>query len=136
MEMSSTTSNSNSPLPTNAAANQADSLIKTIENILLPIVENAIIAACPDLGLPIVKQIVEAVETGMANSLTALIEKGVTFKIIDNQVGAEENSISAAQTALLNAEKTGNQNEIQQAEQNFENAQDSLIADDGSSKPQ
>lgn len=124
------------PLPTNPAADQANKIIKAIENVLVPIAENAIIAAVPTLGLPVVKQITEAIETALADKLTQLAETGVTFTIIDIQTGRENSAMSDAVKKLLAAQRSGDPNAIAQAQADFEKAQDALVHDDGSSKPQ
>jgi hypothetical protein len=120
---------------TNPAANTADEVIKSIENILVPIAENAIIAAVPALGLPVIKQITQAIEQALANKLTALAQQGITFSIIDVQVGTEENNISEALQNLIAAEKSGNATEIQTAIQNYQAAQTSLVNSDGAKQP-
>jgi len=125
----------NQNLPVNQTASNADVFIKRIEGILLPIAENAIIAACPTLGLPIIKQISEAIETAFANSIIKMVETGVTFAIVDGQVSSEENNLSLDQTNILNDEKSGDQNALIQDEEKFEHDQDSLGSDDGSAVP-
>jgi hypothetical protein len=125
-----------SPPITNPVASEANQIIKILEGILVPIAQNAIIAAVPALGLPVVKQITEAIETALANQLTKMAEQGVTFAIIDAQTDSEQDNLSADQAALIEAEKSGNQQEIQQDMEKYAQDNSALINDDGSSPPQ
>jgi hypothetical protein len=124
------------PTTVNTAATAADSAVKTVENALLPIIEKAIQGAVPTLALPIIAQIVDAVEGAIANELTKLTETGLTFLIIDGQTGSEESGMSKELAALMAAEKGGDPDAIKTAIQNYANAQSSLVHDDGGATPQ
>lgn len=124
------------PQPTNQAIAQANTIIKDIENMVVPIVENAVISACPTLGAPVVKQISEAVEQALADKLTKYLETGADFEVIDLQTGAEKDEISSELAAVIAAEKSGDPNAIQQAIAAYQKAQSALVNDDGSGSPQ
>lgn len=121
---------------TNQAAADADKLIKLVEGILVPIAENAIVAAVPALGLPIVKQIVDVITQALSDDLTQLAETGVTFGIIDNQVSNEEDNITSATAALEAAQTSGDSNAIAKANAEEDAAAQALINSDGSATPQ
>lgn len=125
------------PLPVNQAATQAAALTKQLEDILVPIAENAIIAACPTLGLPVVKQITQAIEVAIADKITALIETGVVIPlVIDTQIGIEKINMAADQKALVAALKSGDQNAINTALANFQKSHGALVNSDGTATPQ
>jgi hypothetical protein len=122
-------------LPVNHTATQADKMVKTIENILVPIAENAIITACPEMGLPVVKQITEIIEQALADKFTKLAETGVTFAVIDMQVEHEDSNVSDALNALALAYKNGDKDAIVQALKNYADATSAVDHDDGSASP-
>lgn len=109
-----------SPTTTNTTANEVNTIIKGIENVCVPLIENAIISAVPALGLPVVKQITEEIEQIFANYLTKWVETQADFAVIDAQVNSEESKLSnaskgtddaafqAAQSALINDSGSGN----------------------------
>src|SRR5271166_5779112 len=122
------------PSPVNPAVNTAQDIVKILEDILVPIAENAIIAAVPELGLPIVKQITEAIEEALADKLTALAQTGVSFTVIDTQVTIEKWTISQVLANLIEAEKTGDPNAIKKAIQDYADANSKLVSASGSLK--
>lgn len=126
----------NNPMPVNTAAQEANSIEKTVEKILVPVAESAIQTAVPELALPVVKQIVDAIVSGVADKLTKLEELGTTFIIIDAQTWSEHHNMAEALRALIAARKSGDQNAIQKATADFQAAQSALVTDDGSATPQ
>lgn len=120
------------PTTTNATAARVDSLIQQIEGILLPIAENAIIAACPTMGAPVIKQITETIEKGIAGEVTKIAELYASFAVDDLQVDSEDAGVSKELQAVIAAEKDGDPNAIQAAIQAYQRAVSALNADDGS----
>lgn len=127
---------SNQPVPQNTAATQANKLLKSLENVLVPIAEAAIITAVPELGIPVVKQISQAIEVALADKLTKLAETGVTFLVIDVQTANENLNMHTAVALLARAVQSGDPNAIAKAKAQFDEAQDALASDDGSATPQ
>lgn len=124
------------PTTVNSTATKADALLKTLESVLVPIAQAAIQEAVPVLALPVIKQITDAIEQALANKITALIEMGVTFEIIDLQTGKEQSNVSDALSALIAAEKTNNQAAIAIALQAYANANSAMVHSDGSASAQ
>jgi hypothetical protein len=122
------------PSSDNPIVGAADNIVEALENILVPIAENVIISYLPELGLPVVKQITEAIEQGIADKLTALAEQGVTFAVVDTQVTVEKFTISYALMKLIEAEKSGDPNAIKQAMDDYANAQSQLLSASGTVK--
>lgn len=120
------------PTTVNSTATEADSVIKSIEAALVPVVEGILISQAPVLGLPVIKTIAALIESALMDKIATFIEEGVTFKIIDSQVGGEESSLSAALSNLIAAEKSNNQAAIRIAIQAYQAAQSALVNDDGS----
>ena len=120
------------PTTTNSTVNEVNTVIKGIENICVPLIENLIIAQVPALGLPIVKQITEGIEQILANYLTKWAEEQADFIIIDGQTASEQSNLSAALKALIAAEQSKDQNAITQALSAYQAAQASLVSSDGS----
>jgi hypothetical protein len=110
------------PTTTNAAATKADALIKDIEAVLVPMIQNLIIANVPSIGLPVVKQITGGIEQLIANYLTKYVEEVATDLIIDGQIKSEESGLSSAEKGESDAD--------------FQAAQSALINDSGSATPQ
>jgi hypothetical protein len=104
------------PTTTNTVANEVNTIIKGIENVCVPLIENAIITAVPALGLPVIKQITEEIEQIFANYLTKWAEEQADFAIIDTQVSSEEAAI---------AQKG-------QSDAAFQDTQSALVNDSGS----
>lgn len=120
------------PTSTNTAAGNINTLINGVEGILLPIVENAIIAAVPAIGLPAIKQITEAIEKGIADEATKIGELYADFAVMDGQVDNEESSVSTTLAAVIAAEKAGDPSAIQQAIAAYQKSLSSLDHSDGS----
>jgi hypothetical protein len=121
-----------SPTTTNAPATNTDNTIKTVGDDIIQIVEDAILSDVPALGFPVLKQIWEALFTWISGYFIRAAETGATFIIIDHEVSGEETSLSQALQALIAAEKTGDQNAIKTAIENYAKAQSALINDNGS----
>lgn len=124
------------PTTTNSAATSANTAIVDVVSALIPAAEGLIIADVPALGLPIIKQIWEALFSWIAGYFEKAAENGATFGIIDLQVIKEEAGVSAGIAALIAAEKTGDPNAIQQAIKDYADANSALVHDDGSAPAQ
>ena len=124
------------PTTTNATATKADSLLKALEGVLVPIAQSAVQTAVPTLSIIVIKQITDAIEQAIANKITVLIEMGVTFEIVDIQTGNEASNVSQALQNVIIAEKSGNQAAIAIAIQAYAHANSALVNSDGSATPQ
>lgn len=124
------------PTTTNPTATQADTIIKDIENVLVPVIQAQLRIQIPALDLPVIKQISDIVEQLTANYLTKFIETGVTFAIIDTQTGAEQIQISGDLAAIEADEASGNQTKLTQDEGQYAKDQSALANDSGSASPQ
>ena len=121
--------------PPDPVITQAEAVVKAIEAVLVPIAETAIEQAVPALGVPVVKQIVDAIVKGLADKLTQLAETGVAFTIIDTETAIENWSMSDALKALMSAIASKNQEAINAATQAYLAAQQALVTASGSSSP-
>jgi hypothetical protein len=124
------------PTTTNSAATIFDSLIKGAETSIIGLTYNAIIAAVPWLGLPVIKQVWTGIFAFIADYFTRQAELGATFAVIDTQVNEEELTFNQALAALKAAQTSGDPNAISVAEKNFINAATALGSYDGSATPQ
>jgi hypothetical protein len=123
------------PTTKNSTATEAQNIIATVNGIIESAAQAAIIAYIPALGLPVVKQITEAIENAVANEITKLEQTGVLFLVVDIQVASEEGDLSDQIAAVKAAEGTGNALLIQTAIAHFAASQSSLVHDDGSAPP-
>jgi len=98
-------------------------------------VEALILADAPWAGLPVIKQLLEALIGYIGGKFSEVLQGVGTFTVIDVQVGHEKSAISQALADLVAAEKSGDQNAIQLAIQAYANAQSALVGDDGSAPP-
>jgi hypothetical protein len=98
-------------------------------------IEAAIVAAVPALGLPVIKQLVDEVESILENAITKYIETGADFIIIDNQTSGENHDVVAAKYALDLAFARGDGAAIMAARKALTDAEDALTSDDGSATP-
>ena len=124
------------PATTNQTATEVNSVIKSSGGTIVTVTEGLIVADVPWLGTPIVKQIWEAIFNWIASYFIKAAQTGATFAVIDVQVDSEESNISKALSALVAAEKSGDQNAIQTAIKNYQLAQSAIVNDDGSASPQ
>lgn len=124
------------PTTDNQTASIIDSIISGAENGLVKMVEGMAIADVPWLGLPIIKQIWEALLCWIAGYFSKAAQTLATFTVIDAQVSNEQTGLSQALQNLINAEKSGNAAAIQIAIQAYANAQSALANDNGSATPQ
>jgi hypothetical protein len=120
------------PTTTNSTLTTVNTIIKGIENVCLPLIENAIIAAVPTLGVPVVKQVSEEIETIIANYLDKWAQEQADFTVIDLQTDAEQNSISKDISNIEADEKSSNQTQLAKDEAQYAQDQSSLSNDNGS----
>lgn len=126
-----TPSTSPPALPTNSAAQAANAIIKGIETALEPEIQAAIIAAVPTLGLPVVKQLIDEIETIIENKITVYLETGADFIIYDLQTTTENINVVAARAAYMRALQSGNQAAIAAARITYDHAVSAVANDDG-----
>lgn len=103
--------------------------------MISPVVEAAVIAVCPELGIPVVKQIVAEFEHLAEDKLAKLAETGATFVIIDFQAANENTRLGRAMAALAVAIRSGDPAAIAAAKKEYDDAQSALVNDDGSAPP-
>lgn len=118
-------------LPPNTTANNINTLIKGIENLLSPLIEKAIIVACPTLGAPVIKQITDAIESGLENEATKIGELYADFAVIDVQVETEDAAVSVGLQSVIDAEKTGDPDAIKNAILAYQKSVSAAVTSDG-----
>lgn len=126
---------SDKPTTTNQTASAINSGISTGVNIAETVAEDLFFADFPLLNIPVIKQLCKIPFIIVGSYISKAVQGGATFIVIDVQVGAEESKMSKALAALIAAEKTGDQNVIKKAIQDYANAQSALTHDDGSAIP-
>ena len=119
-------------LPVNQAAQTANTIIKSIESALEPLIQNYLIEQVPALGLPVIKTITDGIENIVENALTKYIETGTDFIIIDLQTSSENSQLVSARANYIKALQSGDQAAIAAARQVYDQAISSLANDDGS----
>ena len=101
--------------------------------------ETALDSAVPFFALPVIKPvtdlIIEDIIKKLGEQLSIALQTIGTFVVIDTQVGSEKIGISQALANLMTAEKSGDQNAIQQAIDAYQKAQSALENSDGSALP-
>lgn len=125
-----------SPTTTNQSATDADKVIHAlIFDVAVKAAEAEIITAVPLMGLPVIKQIDEAVLKFVAGKIYEKLSLGATFAIIDTQTNIEAAATNAAVTMLKTAIQGGAQSDIDQATDAFKAAFGKLVHLDGSARP-
>lgn len=119
------------PTTTNKTVDEVNELLKEVENVCVPLIENAIIAAVPALGLPIVKQLSEEIEQILANYLTKWAEEQADFTVIDLQTGNEQSKVSIDIKNIQADEASGNTTQLTKDETQYAKDQSALANDDG-----
>lgn len=126
---------SDTPTTDNKTADTADVIIDDGTAAAVQVVETLIIGDIPLLGLPVVSPLFKMLISWVATYFEKAFESGVTFQIIDRQVGKEESTLGAALKAIAVAQKSGDPNALKIAIQNYANANSAFVHDDGSSVP-
>ena len=124
------------PQTVNKAATIGDEVISSAATAGAQAITALIIADVPFFGLPVIKNLLNYIVGYVCIYVSKAVQTGVTFAVIDIQVGAEQNKLSIALAALIEADKTGDSIAIQQAIKNYAAAQSALINFDGSAAPQ
>lgn len=122
----------NAPSTENKTAAKIDQTVGVLANAGVKAVESMIIANLPWLGFPIIKQLWEIPFGWVASYFVKASENGITFAVVDLQVGQEESNLSKELMALILAEKTGDTVAIQKAMKDYADAQSALVHSDGS----
>jgi hypothetical protein len=124
------------PTTTNGAATIADKVLHAlIFDVAVSAAEAEIIAVVPAMGLPILKQIDEAVIKFVAEKIYTALALGATFAIIDAQTSAEASAANEAATNLKQALTGGDPNAVTKATEDFKAAFGKLVHYDGSATP-
>ncbi len=111
------------PLPTvNEGATIADHTVEDIVSIGEGALENAIIAAEPVMGTPVLKQLWEAVLRVIFSYFGNFIGKFAGYVVIDVQRYTELISVAAAQADLNAAKLKGNKDDIAKADAKVDQA--------------
>ena len=97
----------NPPLPTNPTTQVVNTVIDTVWQAAVTAAEAALIAAVPEMGVPVVKQVSQEVIQLVAQAIYKQFALWVSFEIIDFQDSAELTSEQKALVALKAAQKSG-----------------------------
>jgi hypothetical protein len=120
------------PTTVNSGLALSDSMVTTVMDAAIAAVEAEIIAAVPELGLPVIKQVLELALHVVEGLTEEQLLRVATFLIVDAQTGLEQSNLVKAAGVLAAATATGNADAINQANQDFEKALAALIHFDGS----
>ncbi len=97
--------------------------------------ETALIADQPWLGLPIIKQIFEFILHNLSDKIYRQAAMAATKLIVDYQVNREEASVVNTFDNLQMAIASGDQDAINKASKDLDDAYGSLIHSDGAAPP-
>lgn len=120
------------PTTVNSGLALSDSMVTTVMDAAIAAVEAEIIAAVPELGLPVIKQVLELALHVVEGLTEEQLLRVATFLIVDAQTSLENSNLVKAAGVLAAATATGNADAINQANQDFEKALAALIHFDGS----
>lgn len=119
--------------PVNQGVTAIDQVVHTaVMTLALNAAEKALIAQFPELELPVLHQIFEAVLHYAFNYIDQALEQVAAFEVIDGQTDAEAKAYQDAVSQLAAALAKGDPNAISQANQTFSNDLGPLIHFDGS----
>ena len=121
----------NPPLPTNPTTQVVNTVIDTVWQAAVTAAEAALIAAVPEMGVPVVKQVSQEVIQLVAQAIYKQFALWVSFEIIDFQDSAELTSEQKALVALKSAQKSGDPLALAQALSNFDQSVAALTRIDG-----
>lgn len=124
------------PLPTTnqTAATVNQELTELLEDTI-PAAENAIIAAEPWMATPVLKQIWQAALKYLIDMIAKLAGQGAGFVVLDIQKYNTLTKAADALTAIQAAQKSGDQNALDQANAQADAAADALLHYTGDVKP-
>ncbi len=97
-----------------------------------PMMEAYIISQVPALGLPVLKQMMEALLDALVQREAQILKTFLAFTIIDGQVNSENKAVKDQLVAWNAAHATGDPHAIQQASDDLAAAFGRLIHYDGS----
>lgn len=125
-----------SPSTVNQTASVIDEILKEIiEGGGQTVVENALIAEFPWLGLPFIKQFFEFILSKVSDAIYTNAAIAATKIVIDVQVNMEKSQVLNAFQNLQMAVASGDKNAIDIASTDLDKAYGNLIHDDGSAPP-
>lgn len=121
------------PTTTNKTASVVNQILKgIIEGTGVPMIEAAVIADQPWLGLPFIKQIFEFILNQVASKFYVAAANAATMIVIDCQVNLEKSAVYNAFQSLQMAVASGDQAAITKASNDLDSAYGALIHSDGS----
>lgn len=124
------------PLPTeNKTAEVVDTAIADGAQAADQIIDKAAETSEPILAAPVIKQLFEALVKWLLGVASRTGQLFITFGITRSQGNAENSSLVSADKEVEDAIKSGDQNAIAKAEQDFQKAQSSAVNSDGSAQP-
>lgn len=121
----------NPPLPTSPTTQVVNTVIDTVWQAAVTAAEAALIAAVPEMGVPVVKQVSQEVIQLVANAIYKQFALFVSFEIIDFSDAIELNDQQKALVALKAAQKSGDPLALAQALSNFDQSVAALTHMDG-----
>ena len=120
------------PTTTDSTASIVSQPIADIFGAAVTAAESAIIAAQPWLGLPVIKQLWEALFSYIVGKISGALGTGAGFLVIDLQTYTEVTNAASAIQALQAAQTSGDSNAITQARAQADAAAAALLHYNGS----
>ena len=120
------------PTTTDSTAAIVSQTVTDIFGAAVTAAETAIIAAQPWLGLPVIKQLWEALFSYIVGKISGALGTGAGFLVIDLQTYTEVTNAASAIQALHAAQTSGDSNAITQARAQADAAAAALLHYNGS----
>ena len=120
------------PTTTDSTAAIVSQTVTDIFGAAVTAAETAIIAAQPWLGLPVIKQLWEALFSYIVGKISGALGTGAGFLVIDLQTYTEVTNAASAIQALQAAQTSGDSNAITQARAQADAAAAALLHYNGS----
>ena len=120
------------PTTTDSTASIVSQTVTDIFGAAVTAAETTIIAAQPWLGLPVIKQLWEALFSYIVGKISGALGTGAGFLVIDLQTYTEVTNAASAIQALQAAQTSGDSNAITQARAQADAAAAALLHYNGS----
>ena len=120
------------PTTTDSTASIVSQTVTDIFGAAVTAAETMIIAAQPWLGLPVIKQLWEALFSYIVGKISGALGTGAGFLVIDLQTYTEVTNAASAIQALQAAQTSGDSNAITQARAQADAAAAALLHYNGS----
>ena len=120
------------PTTTDSTASIVSQTVTDIFGAAVTAAETTIIAAQPWLGLPVIKQLWEALFSYIVGKISGALGTGSGFLVIDLQTYTEVTNAASAIQALQAAQTSGDSNAITQARAQADAAAAALLHYNGS----